>query len=56
MYRSYAFDPQPKDWAQLDWPHGLRDTIVKSEQYLKDVIERSGIVSGRPGSTLQVYE
>ena len=38
VYRSYAFDPQPKHWAQLDWPHGLRDTILKSEPYLRDVI------------------
>ena len=38
VYRSYAFDPQPRHWAQLDWPHGLRDTIIKSEPYLRDVI------------------
>ena len=38
VYRSYAFDPHPKHWAQLDWPHGLRDTIIKSEQYLQDMI------------------
>jgi hypothetical protein len=39
VYRSYAFDPHPRHWAQIDWPHGLRDTIIKSEQYLQDVIE-----------------
>jgi len=38
VYRSYAFDPQPKHWAQLDWPHGLRDTIIKSDHYLQDMI------------------
>jgi uncharacterized damage-inducible protein DinB len=38
VYRSYAFDTQPKPWAQLDWPYGLRDTIIKSEPYLRDVI------------------
>jgi hypothetical protein len=38
VYRSYAFDPQPRHWAQLDWPHGLRDTMIKSEAYLQDVI------------------
>jgi hypothetical protein len=38
VYRSYAFDPQPQHWAQLDWPHGLRNTIIKSELYLQDVI------------------
>lgn len=38
VYRSYAFDPQPRHWAELDWPHGLRDTIVKSEPYLQDIL------------------
>jgi hypothetical protein len=38
VYRSYAFDSQPKHWAQLDWPHGLRDTIIKSEEYLQEII------------------
>jgi hypothetical protein len=38
VYRSYAFDPQPKHWAQLDWPQGLRDTILQSEPYLQDLI------------------
>ena len=38
VYRSYAFDHQPRHWAQLDWPRGLRDTIIKSESYLKEVI------------------
>jgi hypothetical protein len=37
VYRSYAFDPQPRHWAEIDWPHGLRDTIIKSEEYLEDV-------------------
>lgn len=38
VYCSYAFDARPKHWAQTDWPHGLRDTIIKSAQYLNDVI------------------
>jgi len=38
VYRSYAFDPAPKHWREINWPHGLRDTIVKSEGYLQDVI------------------
>jgi hypothetical protein len=38
VYRSYAFDLQPRHWVQIDWPHGLRDTIIKSDQYLQDVI------------------
>ncbi len=39
VYHSYAFGDDPKHWKQIDWPHGLRDTIVPSEQYLADVIE-----------------
>jgi hypothetical protein len=38
VYRSYAFDLQPQHWAEIAWPHGLRDTIIKSEQYLQDII------------------
>lgn len=38
VYRSYAFDENPRHWHEIDWPHGLRDTIVKSEPYLTDVI------------------
>jgi hypothetical protein len=38
VYRSYAFDAQPKSWAQIDWPHGQRDMIIKSDQYLQDII------------------
>ena len=25
VYRSYAFDPAPRHWAETDWPRGLRD-------------------------------
>lgn len=39
VYRSYAFDETPKRWNDIDWPHGLRDTIIKSDQYLSAVIE-----------------
>jgi hypothetical protein len=38
VYRSYAFDSHPTHWAQLDWPHNLRDTIIKSDAYLQDII------------------
>jgi uncharacterized damage-inducible protein DinB len=38
VYCSYAFDSRPKHWNQIDWPHGLRDTISKTEHYLRDVI------------------
>ena len=38
VYRSYAFDSQPRHWAELNWPYGLRDTIIKSEPYLQEII------------------
>ncbi len=38
VYRSFAFDTSPVSWYNLEWPHGLRDTIVKSESYLADLI------------------
>ncbi len=38
VYRSYAFDAVPRHWAQLDWPRGLRDTIVPSQEYLDEVV------------------
>lgn len=38
VYRSYAFDASPVSWANLEWPHGLRDSIVKSKAYLADLI------------------
>ncbi len=38
VYRSYAFDASPVSWLTLLWPHGLRETIIKSEAYLADLI------------------
>jgi hypothetical protein len=38
VYQSYAFDREPQHWQQIDWPHGRRDTIIKSEEYVHDVI------------------
>ena len=38
VYRSYVFDAEPKHWAYVDWPRGLRDTIVKSEEYWHEVV------------------
>jgi hypothetical protein len=38
VYRSYAFDDPPTSWYNLQWPHELRDTIIKSEAYLADVV------------------
>jgi hypothetical protein len=38
VYRSYAFDPTPRHWHEIDWPRGLRDTVAKTRPYLDDVI------------------
>ena len=38
VYRSYAFDPAPRGWEAVDWPRGLRDTVVKRQEYLDEVI------------------
>jgi uncharacterized damage-inducible protein DinB len=38
VYRSYAFDAEPTAWHALDWPYGLRDTIIPSQAYLDAVI------------------
>ncbi len=38
VYRSFAFDPQPKGWTEIDWPRGLRDTIELTPEYLAEVI------------------
>jgi len=38
VYRSCAFDTSPTSWSTLEWPHGLRNTIIKSEAYLSDLV------------------
>lgn len=38
VYHSYAFDTDPKHWAQTSWPRDLRDTIEPSRSYLDEVI------------------
>ena len=39
VYHSYAFDAAPISWRSLEWPHGLRDTVLESETYLADLIQ-----------------
>lgn len=39
VYRSYAFDEGPVHWKDIHWPYGLRDTVIKSEEYISAVIE-----------------
>ena len=38
VYRSYAFEPDPRQWEHIDWPCGLRDTVEPGQSYLNDVI------------------
>jgi hypothetical protein len=38
VYRSYAFDPEPRHWADTEWPRGLRETIEPSDAYLRELI------------------
>jgi hypothetical protein len=38
VYHSYAFDAEPKHWAQTAWPRGIRDTIEPSQDYLDEII------------------
>jgi hypothetical protein len=38
VYRSYAFEPTPRHWAQTDWPRGLRDQIEPTKEYLEEVL------------------
>jgi uncharacterized damage-inducible protein DinB len=37
VYRSYAFDPQPRHWDGTEWPHGLRDRIEPTAEYVDEV-------------------
>jgi len=39
VYRSYAFDPLPRHWREIDWPRSLRDTIIPDEIYFKELIQ-----------------
>ena len=37
VYRSYAFDREPRHGDEIDWPHGLRDTVIKSQPCVRDL-------------------
>ena len=39
VYHSYAFDPVPVPWDEIDWPRGRRSTIDPSEAYLRELLE-----------------
>ncbi len=38
VYRSYAFDAEPRHWNETDWPRGLRERIDPSDAYLAELI------------------
>lgn len=38
VYHSYAFEPDPRHWNQIDWPRGLRDRIEPAEAYLGEIL------------------
>jgi hypothetical protein len=38
VYHSYAFEPEPRHWAETDWPRGLRDRIETTKEYLEEVL------------------
>jgi Protein of unknown function (DUF664) len=39
VYRSYAFDVEPRHWDDTDWPRGLRGTIDPSGEYLRELLD-----------------
>jgi uncharacterized damage-inducible protein DinB len=38
VYRSYAFDAEPKHWDHTSWPRGMRDEVECTKEYLDEVI------------------
>jgi len=38
VYRSYAFDAEPRHWEKTSWPRGMRDTVECSREYLDEVV------------------
>jgi hypothetical protein len=53
VYHSFAFDTNPCKWSQLDWPHGARDTVVKSQAYVDDVIAWMDVAHQKWQASLQ---
>ena len=37
VYRSYAFDAEPRHWLEVDWPRGLVDEIDPSLAYVREI-------------------
>jgi uncharacterized damage-inducible protein DinB len=38
VYRSYAFEAEPRHWDATGWPRGLRDRIDPSSGYVEEVL------------------
>lgn len=38
VYYSYAFEAEPRHWAETNWPYGLRDRIIKTAEYFDALI------------------
>lgn len=38
VYRSYAFDEEPRHWDRTDWPRGLREHVDPSEAYVQEIL------------------
>src|SRR5437762_1641399 len=38
VYRSYAFDAEPKHWDHTSWPRGMRDEVDCTKEYVDEVI------------------
>ena len=38
VYYSFVFDESPRGWQAVAWPQNLRETIMKSQAYVDDVI------------------
>jgi uncharacterized damage-inducible protein DinB len=38
VYHSFAFETNPHNWREIDWPRSLRDTIEPTKDYLDEVI------------------
>jgi len=39
VYYSYAFEPEPRHWAETDWPRGLQEEIVPTREYLDELLQ-----------------
>ena len=37
VYRSFAFDAEPRHWSDIDWPGGLRDRIDPTIEYVDEI-------------------